>query len=83
MEPPKSGLQYSYGVEYRALRWIHLLDSPRALGLQTLAILLPNSDVGSCRPSSLVALRLSPTSSPSSLPETRLFSNPWKMYRLG
>ena len=30
---PKSGLQYSYGVDYRALRsrWIHLLDPPRAI----------------------------------------------------
>ena len=29
---PNSGLEYSSGVDYRALRWIHFLDPPRALG---------------------------------------------------
>ena len=27
----QSGLQYSYGVDHRALRWIHILDPCRAL----------------------------------------------------
>ena len=29
---PNSGLQDSYGGDYRAQRWIQLLDPPRALG---------------------------------------------------
>ena len=29
---PNSGLQYSYAVDYRALRWTHVLVLPRALG---------------------------------------------------
>ena len=32
VEPPNSGLQNSYGVDYRALRGIYVLDPPRALG---------------------------------------------------
>ena len=27
--PPKSGLKYSYSVDYRTLRWIYFLDPPQ------------------------------------------------------
>ena len=27
-----SGLKYFYGVDYRTLRWIYLLDPPKGLG---------------------------------------------------
>ena len=30
---PDSGFKYSHGVDYRNLRWVYLLDSPRGLGL--------------------------------------------------
>ena len=32
---PKSGLQYSYGVDVGSLRWIYFLDPPRGLGTQS------------------------------------------------
>ena len=31
---PNSGLQNSYGVDYRTLRGIYFLDAPRGLGRQ-------------------------------------------------
>ena len=31
VEHANAGLQYSYGVDYGALRWIYFLDPPRAL----------------------------------------------------
>ena len=31
---PNSGLDYSYGVEYRTPRWIYLLDPPKGPGKQ-------------------------------------------------
>ena len=44
-EDPKSrstnsGMQYSYCVEYRTLRWIYFLDPPRDLGCRALLYLV-------------------------------------------
>ena len=35
---PNSGLQYSYSIDYRALRWIYVLDPPRGLGIGMFAV---------------------------------------------
>ena len=45
-----SGVQFPYGVDYRALRWIYFLDSPRGLGLWDLFQGLGMRDPSSLQP---------------------------------
>ena len=42
--PPNSGLQYSYGVQYRTVRGGYFLDPPKGLGFSWPCFAMPWAD---------------------------------------